>query len=204
MILKKLYESYDLSIDHILIKEFKRLDLSIQEMSILLVLFLMHKKRKTFSIASIARRVDYSKNEIGTYVESLMDKGFIKIFLEDKDGKEREIFEIDPTFDKIEELIRQDNLDKIKQIYESSISETITLLEQGLGRALMPYELENVRRWYEEKKYHHIKIINAIESAKDKVSIKYVERILSQIALEKIEIDDDVDTALDEIFKGIK
>ncbi|MBU1094828.1 MAG: DnaD domain protein [Firmicutes bacterium] len=204
MILKRMYEDYDLAIERILIKEYKRLKLTMQEMSVLLALFSIYKKRKTFSISAISRRVELSQNEIGTSVESLMNKGFMTILLEKKDGKEREVFELDPTFKKIEELYQQDDLEKLKLIHESSIGITIKLLEQGLGRLLMGHELENVRRWYDEKNYTHEGIIEAIELAKDRVSIKHVERFLTQVIPDPVEIDQDVENALDEIFKKIK
>jgi len=199
-----MYEDYDLAIERILIKEYKRLKLTMQEMSVLLALFSIYKKRKTFSISAISRRVELSQNEIGTSVESLMNKGFMTILLEKKDGKEREVFELDPTFKKIEELYQQDDLEKLKLIHESSIGITIKLLEQGLGRLLMGHELENVRRWYDEKNYTHEGIIEAIELAKDRVSIKHVERFLTQVIPDPVEIDQDVENALDEIFKKIK
>ncbi|MCF7931092.1 MAG: DnaD domain protein [Acholeplasmataceae bacterium] len=204
MILKRMYEDYDLSIERILIKEYKRLKLTMQEMSVLLALFSIYKKRKTFSIASISRRVELNQNEIGTAVESLMNKGFMTILLERKDDKQREVFELDPTFKKIEDLYHQDELDKLKLLHESSISETIKLFEQGLGRPLRSHELENIRRWYDDQNYEHQQIISAIEAAKDRISIKYVERLLTQVIPETIEIDKDVENALDEIFKKIK
>ncbi|MBN2299580.1 MAG: DnaD domain protein [Acholeplasmataceae bacterium] len=204
MILKKLYEDYDLAIERILIKEYKRLRLTMQEMSVLLALFSIYKRRKTFSINAISRRVEFNQNEIGICVESLMDKGFMNIKLEKKDAKEREVFELDPTFKKIEELYQHDEIDRLKQLHENEITEVIKMLEQGLGRSLMGHELENIRRWYEEKEYTHEQIVNAIISCKDRVSIKYVERILSQIILEHVDIDQDVENALDEIYKKIK
>ena len=204
MILKRLYEDYDLAIERILIKEYKRLKLTMPEMSVLLALFSIYKKRKTFSITSIAKRVEINSNEIGSIVESLMTKNFMTILLDTKDGKEREVFELDPTFKKIEELYKDDDLEKVKLQDESSLMETIRLFEQGLGRALMSYELENIRRWYDDKTYTHEQIINAIRSSESKVSVKYVERILTQAIPKQMEIDQDVENALDEIYKKIR
>jgi len=68
----------------------------------------------------------------------------------------------------------------------------------------MSHDLVNIRRWYDDKNYAHDKIIEAIHASKDKVSIKHVERILTQFIPEKVEIDEDVENALDEIFKKIK
>lgn len=204
MILKKLFEDFDLSIERILIKEYKRLKLTMQEMSVLLALFSIYKKRKNFSTASIAKRVELSTEEIGKAVESLMDKGFLTIELESKDGKQREIFNLDQTFKKIESLFIQDDLDETRAAQQSDIADTITLIEQGLGRGLLPYELENIRRWYDDKAFTHDQIINACKQASERMSIKYVERILNQIIPEKILIDQDVDQALDELFKSMK
>lgn len=202
--LKRLYEEYDLSIERILIKEYKRLKLNTQEMNVLLALFSIYKKRRTFSINAINRRVDYSINETGSIIERLLDKGFLTIELENKDGKEREVFDLNVTFDKISELFRNDENEKKRASTENEVSETIKRFEQGLGRLLMPYELEMIRRWYDENLYTHQAIMKAIESAQDRMSIKYVEKLLTQQIPDKIDIDQDVDQALDEIFKKIK
>jgi len=204
MMLKRLYEEYDLSIERILIKEYKRLKLNTQEMNVLLALFSIYKKRRTFSINAINRRVDYSINETGSIIEKLLDKGFLTIELENKDGKEREVFDLNVTFDKISELFRSDENEKKRASAENEVSETIKRFEQGLGRLLMPYELEMIRKWYDENLYTHQAIMKAIESAQDRMSIKYVEKLLTQQIPDKIEIDQDVDQALDEIFKKIK
>jgi hypothetical protein len=69
---------------------------------------------------------------------------------------------------------------------------------------LYPYELENIRRWFEEKDFSSDQIIKAIEDAGDRVSVKLVERMLNQNALKSIEIDSDLEEALDQIYKNIK
>jgi len=204
MILKRLFEDFDLSIERILIKEYKRLKLTMQEMSVLLALFSIYKKRKTFSISSIAKRVELSTDDIGKALESLMNQGFLTIELESKDGKQREIFDLDQTFKKIEDLFIQDDIDEKKEAIQSEIADTIMFIEQGLGRGLLPYELENIRRWYDDQKFTHEQIINACKQASERMSIKYVERILNQIIPEKIIIDQEVDQALDELFKSMK
>lgn len=204
MMIKRLFDEYDLPIERIILKEYKRLSLSMQDMQVLLALFSIYKKRRTFSINAISRRIEYNQHEIGASIESLLDKGFIQITLETKDGKEREIFDLDLTFEKLENLFYQDEMEKRRQQEENIVSQTIKRFEQGLGRLLMPYELENIRKWYDEKTYTHDAIIKAIESAKDRVSIKYVERILTQQIPKTIEIDQDVEQALDEIYKKMK
>lgn len=204
MIIKRLYEEFDLSIERILLKEYRRLKLSMAEMSVLIALFSIYKKRKTFTIASISRRVDIGNDAIGNAVESLIDKGFVSVKLESKDGKEREIFDLDFALEKLENLMRQDEIERLRESKENEIMEVIRLFEQGLGRGLLPYELENIRRWFEEKSFTSEQMIKAIEDAGERVSIKLVERMLNQNALKPIEIDADLEEALDQIYKNIK
>jgi DNA replication protein len=204
MMLKKLYEEYDLSIEKIILKEYKRLDLTMKETAVILALFAILKKRRTFSINAISRRVEYPREEIGKIIESLLNKELMVLELEQKDGKDREVFHLDNTFKKLEKIFKQDIQEKQMKYQETNISATITLFEQGLGRLLHPYELENIRKWYDEETFEHERIIEAIIDAKDRVSIKYVERVLSTKLPKKVKIDDDVDKKLDEIFKKIK
>jgi len=204
MILKRLYEEYDFSIERILLKEYRKLSLTMQELTILIALFSIYKKRKTFSTLAISRRVEYHSNEIGEIVESLLDKGFLTISLDVKDQKEREVFDLSPTFEKIEQLYENEEDEKQKQMIENDVSNVILKFEQELGRPLKAYELENIRKWFEENLYTYDQILKAIDQAEEKVSIKYVERILTQQPIQKIEIDQDVEDALDEIFKSIK
>lgn len=205
MILRRLYEEYDLSIERILLKEYKRLGLTMQENQVLLALFSIYKKRRTFSINAISKRVELSHEDIGNAVESLMDKRFVQSLLETtKEGKEREVFTLEGTFKHIEDLYQNDELERQKEKAQNDIMETISSFEEGLGRSLRPYELDNIRRWYEEGQYSHQDIKEALLSSEDRVSIKYVERILNQKQLKPIQIDPEVEDALDEIFKSIK
>lgn len=204
MILKRLFEEYGFSVERILLKEHKRLSLTMQEITVLIALFSIYKKRKTFSTLAISRRVEYNSNEIGQIVGSLLDKGFLTISLEQLENKEREIFNLTPTFEKIEKMYQEEEHEKMIQQVENEVMQTIVKFEQGLGRPLKSYELENIRKWFEEKLYTYDQIVKAIDQSNEKVSVKYVERILTQQPLKKIEIDQDVEQALDEIFKSIK
>lgn len=204
MILKRLFEEYDFSIERILIKEQRRLSLTMQELTVLIALFGIYKKRKTFSTLAIARRVSFSSNEVGEIVGSLLDKGFMTISLEQLENKEREIFDLSLTFEMIEEMYVEEEKEKSKLQAENEVMKTITKFEQGLGRPLRSYELENIRKWFEEKLYTYDQIVKAINLSEEKVSVKYVERLLTQQPIKTIEIDQDVEKVLDEIFKSIK
>lgn len=204
MIIKRLYEEFDLSIERILLKEYRRLKLTMAEMSVLIALFSIYKKRKTFTVASIARRVDLTSDEIGSAVEALMNKGFVAIHLDDKDGKEREIFDLDQALSAIEELLKNDEKDRLREQQENDITRIIRLFEQGLGRPLYGYEFDTIRRWFEERLFTADQIHKAIVDAGERVSVKLVERMLNQAEMKHIEIDQELEEALDQIYKNIK
>lgn len=202
--LKRLFLEYDFAVERILLKEYRRLSLTMPEVTVLVALFAIYKKRRTFSLNALSRRLDYNKKEIGGFVESLLQKHFMTLDLETKDGKEREIFDLDLTFKQIETLYEDDEKDLIRQKTKKDITETIRLFEQGMGRVLKGYELDMIRTWYEKEMYTHDAIMKAIDAAGARVSVKHVERLLTQQIMPKVTIDEDTEKALDAIFKKLK
>lgn len=205
MILKRLFEDDVLNIDRIMLREYQRLDLTVSETHVLLALFSIARKRKYFSVAAISRRVDFDQEVIGATLESLYKKGYLTLALEKtKDGKSREIFDLDPVFQKLETLFVHDEKEQQLALFQTQVSETLLLFEQGLGRLLRPHEIEEIRRWYDDGLYQHEKILKAIEQTEPRVSVKAVERILTQIIPETVEIDDEVESILDSFYKKIR
>lgn len=203
MVLKRIYEEYNFDVEIILIKEYKRLKLTQAELNVLLALFSIHKKRKTFSLNAISRRLDFTQNEIAPLIESLLEKQFLSIDIENNNGREREIFSLDNTFNKIENLFFDDEQQKIQQTTESNVMETVNVFEDVLQRMLRPQELERIRNWYEEELYQHDNVISTINLKGDKATIGNVEKLLSQDKIADVEIDEKTDRILDSIYKKL-
>ena len=108
MILQKLYNDYNFNIELILTSEYKKLGLNSNELIILLVLFSDKSKKKIFSLASIARKVEFNQNEIANIVTGLLEKDFIEIKLETHNKKEREIYSLDKTFKQVQNMIEEE------------------------------------------------------------------------------------------------
>lgn len=202
MLIKRLYEESDLAIEKILMREHQRLNLTSQELIILLALF-SYYKRRTFSINALSKRVDFSQSEIEEMIDSLLNKGFITFYLETKEGKTREVFSLDKTFDKIEEIYFEDEQKRKMDQVESNITKAIEQLEIAIGKPLSSYELELVRKWYEKQEYEHNKIMELIYQAdvSGRASVRYIERLLNQADLADLEEDEHADRVLDRIFK---
>lgn len=203
--LKKLYEEHVLLIESLITKEQKRLKLTSNQLVVLLALFSMYRKR-IFSINAIAKRVDIDENDIGRAIDKLIEKGFMTISLEKRNEKEQEVFDLSGTFDKIKSLYEEDIVESKKEQNESKIGITIEKLEQNLGKSLSAYELDTVRRWYDENLYLHDMIVSKIDElgSSGRFSIKFLERNLMKQSFDQTKQPDQVDEVLDKIFKAIK
>ncbi|KOR75288.1 DNA replication protein [Candidatus Phytoplasma pruni] len=203
--IKILYEEGFLNIEKILIREFKKLHLEIQELSVLLCLFDSYEK-KIFSSSFLATKANLSKNELESILERLRQKNFFSILQDKKDNKIIEIFNLDNTFVKIQQLYKEKKTKSTEKKQKNNISETIENLETLKGRLLTGNELEIVKSWYLEQNYTHDNITQIIVQAglNKKDSLNYIERILSQTNHVKIENDDKADQILHKIFKQIK
>ncbi|WP_017193539.1 DnaD domain protein [Vaccinium witches'-broom phytoplasma] len=203
--IKMLYEEGFLNIEKILIREFKKLHLEIQELSVLLFLFDSYEK-KIFSSSFLAKKANLSKNELESILERLRQKNFFSILQDKKDNKIIEIFNLDNTFVKIQQLYKEQEAKRTEKKQKHNISETIENLETLKGRLLTGNELEIVKSWYLEQNYTHENITQIIVQAglNKKDSLNYIERILSQTNHVKIENDDQADQILHKIFKQIK
>ena len=176
MIIKKLYENNFLEIDALLTKEGKRLKLTPNDLIVLKTLFTMYKRR-TFSITSISRKIELSSNEIAKSVDNLTQKGFVGLELELRKDKQVEVFNLDGTFDIINELYLNDIKEEKITKNKSNLSETISRLEQAINKVLSSNELQLITMWYEDNLYSHEQIIELIEKHElsGRLAVKYLE-----------------------------
>lgn len=207
MLIKQIYEEYGLPIEKIINKEYKKLGLKIAEAMVLLALFSIYERRRTFSINAISKRVEYDKDEIAKLINSLEEKGFFSVILETTiDGKERESFSLDPAFKKINDLILKNYNNKKQELAATHIGDMIILLENRLGRVLSAYEMELLRNWYLNDNLTHDKIEVTIkkEVASNRFSINHLDRILMATPIQDLEVDPKTAAFLDQLYKKIK
>ena len=204
MIIKRLFEEYDIDIDKVILRDYKKMNLKYVEATMLLVLLSSYKKRKVFSISMLSKKTELKKEKVEEITYSLIEKGFMKLELEvSNEGKEREIFNLDQTFTILENFMHETN-----DTQDLSLcGKTIVHLENLLGRILTETELNHLRAMYEEKVYTHEEIIKAINIAeeKNKLNIKAVDKILLASRNDsRVEIDEKTRKTLDDIYKSIK
>lgn len=205
MILKKLFKSHDFNIESLLFKIHKELDLTTKELMVLLALINVYRKKNTFSLNALSRRIDYPSKDIGLCVDSLIEKGFLTLYLEaNRNKKTKEVFHLDDMFIKIEKHIaNQKNVSK--ETSQDHIKKIIIKLEQYLNRMLRPKELEDIRQMLEENDQQYDAIYQIIEQLKERVSIKRIQQMLVlQSRIPDQKVDSETDKALDALYKSIK
>ena len=70
MLIKQIYDEYGLPIERIINKEYKRLGLKLPEAMVLLALFSIYERRRTFTINAISKRVEYNLSLIHILVKA--------------------------------------------------------------------------------------------------------------------------------------
>jgi len=205
MLLKKLFKNHDFNIESLLFKIYKELGLSTNELMTLLALINVYRKKNTFSLNVLSRRIDYPAKDIGLCVDALIDKGFLTIYLETtKQNKTKEVFHLDDMFLKVEQHISKDREQKSKS-QDDQIKKIIIKLEQYLDRMLKPIELEQIREMFDIEGYSYDDMYQVIEQLKEQVSVKKLQRMLVlQSRIPNQEIDPETDKALDALYKSIK
>lgn len=204
--IKKLFLEYQLPLERMIFKEAKRIGINPEEMNILFVLLQMSNRKRTFSLRAITKQVEYATKVVETNIQSLIDKNLITFELETtKEGRQREICNLDPIYQKIEEIINEDLLNEKNEKINSDIGELITIFETQIGRVLLDNELESIRRWFLIDKLEAKDIINLINEAKPPISIQKIERMrIRSLELDqKEQLDKKTKDALERLYKRV-
>lgn len=203
MFLRKLHKDYGLKIELVLMKEYKRLGLTMKELNILLLLFDNYPRKNTFSLTELTKKSDSNQNDVANIFNKLIEKEFVSLALEQKNNKTREIYILDNTYYKITNLLTDDIKLDIVNNNKNDIKKTIELLEDKLNRLLSANELDRIRVWYENLNYNHNDIIGTIKATKNNTSIIHIEKLLANKITHHEPLDDKTAQILDNIFKGL-
>jgi DNA replication protein len=204
----KMIEEGYLNLHKLLLKEYVRLGINEKEVIVLSQLATMlEKKKRTLSLKSIARMTHLSSNEVGELLEQLIVNQFVSTELELKnDGKEREIFSLNPLFDKIIQLFKEDLKDENEKQSDNEIKAVITNLEDVFRKSLKPYDLQMIQQWFIDG-YNKKEIDQALEVAvnHNKLNLNYLDRILRTTdETYDDELDDEKRDLINKLIRGVK
>lgn len=179
---KKIFEDGFLKYHEILFEYQSKLDLTSDELVVLIQLAnLAQKRRFNLSTLSIARMTSFKTNVVGDIVNSLFEKDIISIQFERKTAKEKisEVFDLSPLFDKITQFLKEDLLKEQETKSVTDVEYVIRVLEKIFDKPLTPRYLEMVKQWFTDG-YSKEEIDQAIETTQKhgRKSVNYVDKIL--------------------------
>lgn len=159
--MKKLYEYSYFNKQNWILEYFNKLNLSIEEAFLLLIIQYAHDNGYNDSLEYISSKMNLSVNEIDPLLTGLVNKNYITLNNNGYCFNINNIFEFDPS--------------KYEIINNSSV---FSIFEEFLNRTLSGEELNKISNLVNE--YEEDKVIDALRKAEayNKRSISYIESIL--------------------------
>ena len=196
-----LLESKNIVVPLLFFKEYKKLNISLEEF-----MFLMYLKDKgntfTFDPKSMSEELGLSIKDILKFISSLTDKKLLLIdtFKNDK-GIGEEKIDISLFYERMAAIIS----DEVIKNNEVSIDDSIfSVIEKEFGRTLSPSELEFIKAW--AATFDSGVIVEAVKEAvlNGVSSIRYIDKILYEWDKKGIKTKEDVKHFLNKKSKELR
>lgn len=175
-----LLKTKPLYLPQLLLSNYKSLKLDEKE---LIVLIYLINYDGLFNPKYIAKEMNYELKELMLIIDSLTDKGIIKIEIIDKSVKE-EIINLDQLYQKLSFLIINQKEEKSSNIY--------TIIEKEFGRTLSPMEYEIIKAWLEDYDEETIKLAVKEASFNGVSNLRYIDKILHEWQKKGIKNEQDI------------
>ena len=196
----KLIRSNVISLNEVLIQNYKNIGLDEIDMTILVLLNLQKLVQDdVLSIEKLTSKMTINENEVSERILSLIQKGYLELKIDDVTSKEK--FILDPVIEKISKLLSDEPK---KETDQELVKKIVEYAEKIYQRVLNVEDLKVIHLWVEEK-YSYEEICEAIfDSLKaKKTQIKYADAILinrhKNVNREKVEVDPDIKEVLNSI-----
>lgn len=176
----KLLEDEMINFNAILIKNYKRLNITEQEIIVLSMLSRQEMKgSKSFNASLFASKTGLSESDFYDCLNSLENKGYLEIKTETALGNKRagEYFYLDNVYNQIVRIY----LEQIRKESESNAStfeERVSdLVEDVFMAQLTPIDIEIIQKWASDGDFSYDQIRKALLDAqsKGKTTLKYVD-----------------------------
>lgn len=205
MKLKKLFETQAIVFEPLIYANHKELDITSDEMMVIFGLLDIYKKRNSFSLSALQKRITIVQKDLGSIIDALIKKSYVHTYLDEHaHAKAKELFHLDGLFSKLEHLIDTKELIKTKS-NDDGLKKIIILLEQKLNRLLTSKELQTLRHLIDTHQVSLDSLTDIIEQLNDRVSIKNIEKMMMiSKNMPKVVVDEKIDKALDDLYKAMK
>ncbi|NGQ97304.1 DnaD domain protein [Brevibacillus sp. SYP-B805] len=174
------------SISNLLLKSYKRLSLSDEEMMLIIHLLSFQQEGNRFpTLHQLEERLSMSNLELVRMLQHLMKAGFLAIdeYIDPQTGLRHESYNLEPLYERLAAALALDGMAEASAAGEEPSAGPSSLyarFEQAFGRPLSPFEMETLQIWKEEDRYPDELILTALREAMSvgKLYIKYIDRIL--------------------------
>ncbi len=183
------------SVSNLLLKMYKRMSLSDDEMMLLIHLLSFQQEGNRFpTLTELEERMSMSSMRLIQSLQKLLKEDWISIdeFIDPQSGMRHEQYNLTPLYRKLYQTWREQQTDPhlmesinepFRQAAVSLDEEPVAIygrFEQAFGRPLSPFELESIHMWTGPDGYSEELVLTALREAATvgKLHIRYIDRIL--------------------------
>ncbi|TDM04253.1 DnaD domain protein [Macrococcus carouselicus] len=189
-----------LSIPRLLISDYRHLDINETELVMLLKLLSYHQHEMP-SFDTLAEEMTLTTQQVAAQIQGLIQKDLIAINVDRTNQQYSESVSLEPLDMKLQ------NLKTIKpESQEVNFNSLFERFEVAFSRPLTPIEMQTLSHWLDTD-HHSAEIIQAALSeavSHDKISFKYIDRILLNWQKRNVKTVDDSKTVSDDFRTGRK
>lgn len=190
----KIVKDKSISIPRLLLLNYK--DFNITDQELIVLIYLMNTNTNIYNPKDISSDLKLELVDVLTIINSLVEKGIIKVDMETKGTKKAEVINLNQLYEKLTFLVVNDENKKDISIY--------TMFEKEFGRSLSPVEYDLINNWKDASYTDEIISLALKEAIYNGVtSLKYIDRILEEWRKKGIKNKSDVEKAR-KIFKEQK
>lgn len=190
-------EQGNVNISQLFFQNYKRL--GIQDLDAMLIMHLnayLSSGNSFPTPSDFAERMYLSENEVSMILQRLMQRGFLRISQsEDHNGVLHEAFSLQTLWTRLTDEVSLETQEKEAEVEKNEEGEIFKLFEQEFGRFLSPMESESIGMWLDDDG-HSVEVIRAalMEAVlADKLSLRYIDRILFEWKKKKVKTLSDVE-----------
>ncbi|KAA1040206.1 DnaD domain-containing protein [Macrococcus equipercicus] len=171
------YINQQMAVPKQLIKYYPKLAINETELAVLLKLILIHHETSEMpSFEAMAQETTLEVNEVAALIQGLIQKDLLHVSVGQAGSQYSEHFSLQPLDDR---LHAQTDSDETAQ-KQLDFSQLFERFEVQFGRPLTPIEMQTLTHWIDTD-HHSTDLINAAldeATIHDKLSFKYIDRIL--------------------------
>lgn len=168
-------------IPHQLFKYYPLLNITETELIVILKIIELSDDQQLPSFEMLAEQMSINQNEIMLIIQNLISKELLNItVVKDNHAQFNEIFDFSSLEEQLDQLLKKQAKVADQHNNQLNFEKVFERFETTFGRPLTPLEIQTINHWL-DKDHHHLDLINEAlneASAHNKLSIKYIDRIL--------------------------